>query len=193
LTYKSMLINVPYSILSINNEYFITGNNGIYKTDKYFNLVDSYISTGASYTSIYYNSTSDILYVVVQYSSRIDLFYRNLTFISSISLTSLSYALTEKNGKIYVGLDDGSISVIENNLVVNSITTLCNGWITSIVIDSNDLMGVLCWSNSMLYLYSTNGSYTGNNMATPSSPRYVNYDLNGHFIIGGESQINVYY
>ncbi len=188
-----MLINVPYSILSINNEYFITGNNGIYKTDKYFNLVDSYISTGASYTSIYYNSTSDILYVVVQYSSRIDLFYRNLTFISSISLTSLSYALTEKNGKIYVGLDDGSISVIENNLVVNSITTLCNGWITSIVIDSNDLMGVLCWSNSMLYLYSTNGSYTGNNMATPSSPRYVNYDLNGHFIIGGESQINVYY
>ncbi len=125
--------------------------------------------------------------------SSIDLFYRNLSFISSISLTNKPYALAEKNDKLYVGLSNGVISVLENNLVIKTITTLCSGFITSIVIDVNDLMGVLCNSNSMLYLYATNGSYTGKNMTTPSSPIFMNYDLNGHFIIAGESQINLYY
>ncbi len=97
-----------------------------------------------------------------------------------------------KNGKIYVGLYGGVISVVENNLVVKNITTLCIGFISSIVIDANDLMAVLCFGN-MLYLYSTNGSYTGKNMTTPSLPRFMNYDLNGHFIIAGTVQINQYY
>jgi hypothetical protein len=193
LTYKTMPIYVPYSIISINNNLFITGNDGIYKTDKSFNLVGSYIRTGAWYTNIYYNSTSDILYVASQFSYRIDLFYRNLTFISSINFTKQLYALTEKNGKLYVGLNGGSIPVLENNLVVKTITTLCTNWIISIVIDSNDVMGVLCYDNSMLYLYTTNGSYTGKSMTTPSLPRFMNYDLNGRFIIAGQNQIKLYY
>jgi hypothetical protein len=193
LTYKTIPICRPYSIQSINNEIFIAAVDGIYKSDKSFNLVNSYIRTSADYTSIYYNSTSDILYVDSFGSNGIDLFNRNLSFISSISLTNQSYALTEKNGKLYVGLYGGVVSVLENNLVVKSITTLCNGWITSIVIDANELMGVLCYSNNMLYLYTTNGSYTGKSMTTPSNPRFMNYDLNGHFIIAGESQIKIYY
>jgi hypothetical protein len=60
-------------------------------------------------------------------------------------------------------------------------------------IDSNDLMGVLCYDDNMLYLHTTNGSYTGKNMTTPLYPRFMNYDLNGHFIIAGENQINIYY
>jgi hypothetical protein len=129
--------------------------DGIYKTDNSLNLVHSYIRTSATYKNIYYNSKSDILYVTSQSSNRIDLFYRNLSFISSINLTNQPWALTEKNGKLYVGISDGSIAVIENNLVVKSITTLCTGDISSILIDKNDLMGVLCYSNSMWYLYST--------------------------------------
>jgi hypothetical protein len=139
------------------------------------------------------NCTADILYVTCLSSNRIDLFYRNLSFISSISLTNYPWALTEKNGKLYVGLYGGVISVVENNLVVKTITTLCTGYISSIVIDVHDLMAVLCYSNSTLYLYSTNGSYIGKSLTTPSSPRFLNYDLNGHFIIAGQSQINVYY
>jgi hypothetical protein len=142
LTYKTMSIYNPYSIQYINNEYFITGNNGIYRTDKYLNLVNSYIKAGAVYTSTYYNSTSDILYVARAGSNWIDLFYRNLTFISSISLTNQPWALTEKNGKLYVGLNGGVISVIENNLIVKTITTLCTGDIISILIDSNDFAGL---------------------------------------------------
>ncbi len=94
---------------------------------------------------------------------------------------------------MYVGLYGGVISVLENNLVVENITTLCTGYISSIVIDSNDLMGVLCWNNNMLYLYTTNGSYTDKNMTTPSLPRFMNYDLNGHLLIAGSFQINLYY
>jgi hypothetical protein len=122
----------------------------------------------------------------------IDLFYRNLSFISSISLINGPYALTEKNGKLYVGLLGGVISVLENNLVVKNIKTLCTGSTTSIVIDANDQMAVLCYSNSTMYLL-TNGSYTGKNMTTPSIPRFMSYDLNGHYIIAGQSQINIYY
>jgi hypothetical protein len=44
-----------------------------------------------------------------------------------------------------------------------------------------------------LYLYSTNGSYTGINMATPDFPTFMSYDLNGRFIIAGTGQINLYY
>ncbi len=85
------------------------------------------------------------------------------------------------------------IKVLENNLVVKNITTLCTEHITSIVIDAYDLMGVLCRSDSMLYLYTTNGSYTGKNMTTPSWSLFMNYELNGHFIIAGQSQIKLYY
>ncbi len=193
LTYKTMPIYKPYSILSINNELFITAYNGIYKSDKFLNIVKSYIRAGAVYKSIYHNNTTDILYVASFGYNRIDLFYRNFSFIGSISLTNQPWALTEKKGKFYVGISDGSIAVIENNLVVKSITTLCTGFISSILIDKNELMGVLCFSNSMLYLYTTNGSYTGKNMTTPSNARFINYDLNGHFIITAGFQINVYY
>ncbi len=183
----------PFSITSINNELFITTTNGIYKTDNSFNIVKSYILTDASYSSIYHNYISDILYVASFSYKRIDLFYRNLTFISSISFTNQPYALTEKNGKLYVGFNDGVISVVENNLVIKNITTLCIGWITSIVIDANEFMAVLCYNNNILYLYTTNGSYTGKNVTTPSLPIYMNYDHYGHFIIAGKYQINVYY
>ncbi len=183
----------PYTIASINNELFITDNNGIYKTNKSLNILKSYIRTSSGYKGIFHNQTADIIYVANFYSNRTDLFYRNLTFISSINLENSPMTLTEKNGKIYVGLNDGTISVIENNLVVKTITTLCTGRISSIVIDANESMGVLCLTNSILYLYSKNGSYTGKSMTTPSSPRFFNYDLNGNFIIAGQSQINLYY
>jgi hypothetical protein len=53
-----MSIYRPFSIISIENELIITAQDGIYKTDKFLNLVKSYIRTGARFTSIYYNSTS---------------------------------------------------------------------------------------------------------------------------------------
>jgi hypothetical protein len=188
-----MPINRPYSIQSINNEIYIAAFDGIYKLDKSFSLVKYYNKTGFVYTSIYHNSTSDILYVASFGSNRIDLFYRNLSFIRIINFENQPYALTEINGKLHVSLNNGSIRVIENNLVVKNITTLCTGTISSIIIDANDQMAVLCYSNSMLYLYTTNGSYTGKNMTTPSNPRFMSFDLNGHFIIAGKSQINLYY
>jgi hypothetical protein len=171
-----MTINLSFSIISIKNELYITAYDGLYKSDKSFNIVKSYIRSGARFTIIYYNSTSDILYAASQ------------------GLTNQPWALTEKNGKLYVGFTDGSIQVFENNLVVKNITTLCTSVISSIVIDTNESMGVLCCTNpGMLYIYSTNGSYTGKNLTTLSLPRFMNYDLSGHFIIAGESQINVFY
>ncbi len=192
LTYITMPIYNPISIQSINNELYITAQDGIFKTDKSLNLVKSYNRTGAYYSSIYHNSTCDILYVTNFGFNRIDLFYRNLSFISSINLTSQSFAITEKKGKIYVGINDGVISVIENNLVVKNIATLCTGWITSIVFDTNDLMAVLCFSYNILYLYTINSTYTGKYIATPTYPRFMSYDLNGRFIIAGQYQINLY-
>ncbi len=111
----------------------------------------------------------------------------------SVNFSNQPWALTEKNDKLYVGLYGGTIPVLENSMVFKNITTLCNGYISSIVIDANELMAVLCYSNNMLYLYTTNGSYTGKSMTTPSGPRFMNYDLNGDFIIAGNSQIKIYY
>ncbi len=179
--------------MSINNELFITADNGIFKTDKYLNIFESYIRINAGYRNFYYNHTSDILHVASANLKSIELFYRNLSLISSISLTNSPYALTEKNGKLYVGLYGGVISVVENNLVVKNIPTFCTGWISSIVIDKNELMGVLCSTNNMLCLYTTNGSYAGKNMTTPSLPKFSNYDLNGNFIIAGSNKVNIYY
>ena len=157
------------------------------------NLVGSYNRTGAWYTNIYHNYTTDILYVT-DTSNGIDLFYRNLTYISYISFSNKAYALTETNDKLYVGLYGGTISVLNNNLVVKNFPVLCTEWISFILIDTNYLMSVLCYSNlGMLYLYTTNGSYTGKSMTTPTYPRFMSYDLNGHFIIAGYNQIYIYY
>jgi hypothetical protein len=193
LTYKTLPIYLAYSIISIENELYIAANNGIYKTDKSLIIVNTYIRTGVGYTIIYHNQTSDIIYVTSQTFKRIDLFYSNLSFISSISFINKPFALTETNGKLYVGLNDGSISVLENNLVVKNISTLCTGWITSIVIDINDLMAVLCYSNSILYLYSIDDTYTGKSMTAPTNPRFMSYDLFGNFIIASMYQIKLYY
>jgi hypothetical protein len=188
-----MAIPNPTSINSINNELFITTYNGIYKTDKSLNIVNSYIRTNAKYYNIYHNTTSDILYVTSQTSSRIDLFDRNLNFISSISLTNQPWGLTEKNGKLYVGLLGGNITVIENNIVVKTFPTLCTASVVAIIIDTNEFMGVLCNSSpAMFYLYSTNGSYTGKSITTALAPRYVNYDLDGKLIIAGYYSIKLY-
>jgi hypothetical protein len=74
-----MPIIYPFSIISINNELFISGTHVIYKSDKYLNLFGFYNRTGAGYRCIYYNYTADILYVEAY--NMIDLFYRNLSFI----------------------------------------------------------------------------------------------------------------
>jgi hypothetical protein len=110
-----MPIYTPFMIISIRNELIIAAQDGMYKTDKSLNLIKSYIRSGAYYTSIYHNYTSDILYVAGYNLKSINLFYRNLSLINSISLTYKPYALTEKNGKLYVGLYGGVISVLEND------------------------------------------------------------------------------
>jgi hypothetical protein len=48
----------------VNDTFYISSLQCVFKTDKYLNLIYKYNLTGFAFTSIYYNSTNNLIYVV---------------------------------------------------------------------------------------------------------------------------------
>ena len=85
-----------YFIKAVGNELYISGDNGFYKTDENINIIATYSSSGAYYRGIYYNETSDLLYVTLSGSIfKIRVFNRNLTFLRAID--HLTFLCTAKS------------------------------------------------------------------------------------------------
>ena len=54
-------------------------------------------------------------------------------------------------------------------------------------------MMITCASPNAVYIYHTNGTYTGKNITTYNSPMFINFDTKGRLIIICDSQINILY
>jgi DNA-binding beta-propeller fold protein YncE len=185
--------SLAYAI-EIENELYITGNHAVYKTDKSLNIINAFYNTGLStYRGIYYNKTSDLIYVAdfTTYYC-ISVFNRNLTFIESINIGYKPYGLADYDEKLFVGTMNGTILVIQNKIVIKTFSTICNA-ISSLLIDNDGYMIIACYSPNAAYIYHTNGTNTGKQIKTGGVPMFINFDSKGRLIISSTSRINIYY
>ncbi len=84
----------------------------------------------------------------------VGMFNRNLNFLGSIRLNMRNpYTLILNNNKLYVTLLTSIVVVIGNNVITSEITTLCTQIISSLFIDSDGFMAVLCDQENILHLY----------------------------------------
>ncbi len=195
--YQKNISFLGYSLtyaIEIENELFLTGDNAVYKTDKSLNVINTSYNAGSHYCGIYFNKTSDLIYVAdftINYN--IVVFNRNLTFIEKVKVGYKPYALADYDDKLFVGTMNGTILVIQNKTVINIYITLCYSTITSLLIDNEGYMIVTCVSPNAAYIYHTNGTYTGKKITTYGNPQFINFDTKGRLIISSYGQININY
>ena len=189
LTFQSL--DAPSYMITVNNNLYISSDNNVFKTDKYLNIISQYNSVAAGYLGLYYNSSSNTIYVAGYNKYAIDVFDLNLNLVDSIS-TSNYYPVSIHGYKnyIYVGTGTGELIVIENK-VINQTFSVCTVTLLSIQIDDYGYMAFSCDQTAYLY-YSANLSYTGMNTTYDVQPKFINFDSNGRFIVVSDYQIDIY-
>jgi hypothetical protein len=178
--------------IEIENELYLTGNDAVYKTDKSLNIINAFYNSESGYRGIYYNKTSDLIYVAGQISNSIFIFNRNVSLIEKVDIGYKPFALAEYGNKLFVGPKNGIILVIYNKTVINTYITTCN-FITSLLIDNDGYIIIACNSPNAAFIYHTNGTNTGKELKTYDIPFYINFDTKGRLIIISATQIDIYY
>ena len=183
--------SLAYAI-EIENELYLTGDESVYKTDKSLNIINASYNNGSAYRGIYYNKTSDLIYVAAQNLSSIFIFNRSIALIEKIGIGYKPFALAEYGNKLFVGTKNGTILVIYNKTVINTYISICSS-INSLLIDNDGYIIIACNSPNAAYIYHINGTYTGNKITTSVAPYFVNFDTKGRLIISSNTQIDIYY
>ena len=175
-------INGPTFSININGSIFVTGNNVINKYDKYFNLTKK-ISFSGSHRGIYFNPSNQMIYVAQYDQNKISIFDMNLNLNSSVTTNSNPWFITSSEGQMVVGDNsNGKIYLYQGNLIINTVSTQCTNRVSSILFDNYNHILVLCETNSNLYIYHVNGSFTGLSMSTCTQPLFMNFDSNNRFV-----------
>ena len=190
LTFK--IFTRPTYMITVNNSLYISGDNSVYKTDKYLNITGQ--SATACYRGLFYNSKSNTIFVAGYYKYTIDVFDLNLNLVDSIPTTTYQpYSVQGYKNYIYVGTMSGHLLVIENKVIIQTATVCAGTQPTAIIIDNFGFMALGCYyKNSAQLYYSSNVSYTGFSFTYTVNPYFVNFDSNGRFIVISPSQINIY-
>ena len=171
----------PRSMISIKVDgevqLFVTNWYSIYIFDKNLNAVNNYIASNneyVEYNGMFYNISSDRLYVCSYYKYRIDVFNRQLTLIKSISTYPVNYLyqISESNNILYISTRYYNvILVMENETITRQFTIPCS---SSLLVDKYGYLAVFCNSaQTKVHLYSTNGSYMGISLSN-TIPSYFN-------------------
>jgi hypothetical protein len=186
-------------MITIGSSIYMTGNANIWKLDKDLNILFQFTSTAnttSKYRDIYYNSKNGFIYVAPYVLTEIQVFDLNLTYSHNISVSPYKpYSISEYNNKMFVGTTNGIVILIQNELIINQFNG-CNGSsvsLTSILFDQYGYMATICSDpTNKLYLYNSNGTYTGTSLSTPSNTRYIGFDAKGRFVVISRYQISVY-
>jgi hypothetical protein len=193
VSYKNF--TYPAYMITIGSSIYMTGSLNIWKLDKDLNILIKY-SSNLFYRGIYYNSTIGFIYVAPNSLTELQVFDLDLFLNHSISISPYKpYSISENNNKMLVGTGHGIILVIQNEVIINEFNG-CNGIIitvTFILFDQYGYMATICSDPiNQLYLYNSNGTYTGTSLSTPKNPRYIGFDTKGRFILISVNQIIIY-
>ena len=180
------------SVLENNTRiYFISCNNGLYKLDSNFSIINAYVDSQWSYR---YNSrlcfNTAINHLIATSSKGLVIFDYFLTLIKYFELQATD--IEEYNGTVYVSTPTGVVWILINEMITSSFNTTCSS-IKSLLIDPFGYIAVLCTSNE-IHVYSSNGTFTSNvsmtnlllnpiDMGFDSKGNLVITDLNGVYII----------
>ena len=193
LTYKSF--NSPAFMISVNNSLYITVSNYIYKTDKYLNIISQYNNQAAGYMGLFFNSLINTIYVAGYSHYAIDVFDLNLTLVDSISTPNYQpYSIQLYRNYIYTGtISSGNLLVIENKVIIRTVSVCTGTFISSILIDNFGFMALSCFNEKKVYLhYSATVNYTGMSLTHTVYPHFINFDSNGRFVVISLNQIDIY-
>ena len=185
----------PYNMINIRNSLYMTGKYNIWKLDQDLNILINYNPGGdPNYLGINYNPSNGFIYVAS--TQEIQVLNLNLTLIRRISTSPRTpYSITISSNILYVGAYGGMIRVYKNESLINQFNG-CNGnsnYLTSILFDSNGYMATSCYDSYKLYLFSSNGSFTGQSITSSFYyPRYIGFDSKGRFIQMSMQQISIY-
>jgi hypothetical protein len=201
--------------LTINGDLYVTSDNLINKYDSSLNLqkqVTQYGGSGrySAFRGIVLNSVDQQIYVADFNNWKINIYDQSLNYISQFSSNS-PFFMAENNGKIYryenrfnifliyfifliISCDysGSNINVYQNQALIQKITTQCTSRTTSILFDNNGFMLVLCESPAFIYLYDTNGIYTGLSLATCSKAFYMQFDSKDRLVVTCYLSIEIY-
>jgi hypothetical protein len=175
---------LPVFSTTVDKELYVTGSNAMFKIDSNMNILKNYTNIGAAYGGIYYNRTTDHIIVTADSYSHLDVFDRNLTLVGTIDTTPLcGSSLYFQKGRLYAGTGNGNVFVIEDESMIYSFSTVCVGYIGSVLVDDNDCLAVACMDDRTVYLYHTNGTYMNISQYVGVQPIQFGYDARGNFIL----------
>jgi hypothetical protein len=195
---KSSFLNVYY-MTPVGNYFYITGYKNIWKTDQQLNVSITHTNSNLSspsYCGLYYNATSDLIYVASQDFQVIQVFNLDLTLNDSFSITPYkSWSLNEHNSELYVGTTNGTMLVIVNKQIIKQFNG-CNQQsdkLFSILFDDLNNIATSC-ANKRLYLYNKAGTYLNKSIIpTDSNPYYIGFDSKSRLVVVTTYQISIYY
>ena len=186
----------PKMILAISNNLYISAESNIFKTDNNLNVLSQYNASDTFYQGFYYNPADNLIYVASSLSNAIHVFDLNLSFNSSISTSTYSpFSIAGYNSQLYVGTETGLIVVIVNRTILTSFDG-CLGSsniIRSILFDQFGYFASTCEDSNKLYLYTSNGTYTGKSLETPFYAEFIQFDSVGRFVLLSALEISIYY
>ena len=195
-TFKTINDTLNY-IKAIGKELYISGDNGFYKTDQNINILLNYSNNKSFHRGIYYNETSDLLYVSLSGSAfKIRVFNRNLTLMRTIATSNfVPYSLNSYMNTLFVGTKNGSVLVLENETIKTVYNDVCEqtSTVSSILIDEFGYMAVTCYQINMVHLYNVNGANMNISIPTAARPFNIAIDSHGRLIINTPNELDIYY
>ena len=193
LTFKSFIR--PVRMVTINSALYISCQLHVYKTDKNLNISSQYNSSTDDYRGLYYNSLNNTIYVAGFTKCVIYVFDLNLNLVDSITnLTDNPVSIQGYKNYIYVGTNSGLLLVIENKIIIKTFHPCVLAFLSSIQIDHFGYMVLSCHYDRKANLYySSNVSYTNKSLTYEVNPYFINFDLNGRFVVISNYQIDIYY
>ena len=77
---------------------------------------------------------------------------------------------------------------------IQNITTECTSRVTSILFDNYNHMIILCDTPSNMYIYHTNGTYSGlDAKACDNKTFFMNFDFKNRLVVTCENDISIFY
>jgi hypothetical protein len=186
------------NMISVNKSlYTTTSKTNIFKSDKYLNISSNFNGMNGFYDfgGIYYNLTNNTFYVVSCSNQTIIMF--SLDFIVLDSISTLPYnpfGIQVKNNQMFISTTDGMVLLIINKVIAQTFKGCINSIspIYSILLDEYNYLAISCSSDKALYLFNSNGTYTGMNMSTLANPHFLSFDSKGRFVVISSTEISVY-
>lgn len=187
----------PMYVKSIKDQIYVTATG-------YFTIYDNYLNTTQqipklNLKGIDYNAATDEFTVAETLNTRITTYPTSLSGSTIVDLTPFTaFSVALYNGDYYVGTQSSQIIVVRGSVVIKNYNNVCAGFtttVTSICFDQFGYMLISCHDNKAVFLYHSNGTYTGLMFNTTGKPQSIRYDSKGRLIVINQAPgvINIYY